>query len=152
MTLNKRNWEPVMRDIFISKGSATVAMLGAFLIAVSFHPAIAEAGIGIMSLGAGFSPFVRSIASSLVDPRHLGTLYTLMVVMATVGVIISGPIIAVSFDLGLRLGGLWSGLPYLINSGLFLLSVVSLSFIRPWMNHELLTEEDGYCDMEPEES
>jgi hypothetical protein len=151
MALNKRNWAPIVRDIFISKSSAIFAVLGSFLMAVSFHPAMAGVGVGIMSLAAGFSPVVRSVASSLVSPEHIGTLYTSMGLMVTFGIILSGPLIAVSFNIGLRLGGLWSGLPYLIISVLFLFSLAAISHIRPGIAPELLVEEDGDCDFEPNE-
>jgi hypothetical protein len=151
MALNKRNWTPIIRDIFISKASAIVAVLGSFLIAVSFHPAMAGAGVGIMSLSSGFSPVVRSIASSLVNPEHIGTLYTSMGVVTMFGITVSGPINAMSFNLGLHLGGLWSGLPYLVNSGLFLMTLAAMSRIRPRIAPGLLVEEEGESDMQDEE-
>jgi hypothetical protein len=152
MALNKRNYAPMVRDIFISKTSAIVAVLGSFLIAVSFHPTMAEAGVGILSLSSGFVPVVRSIASSFVDPEHIGTLFATMGVVTTFGVIISGPLIAASFDLGLHLGGLWSGLPYLVNSGLFLMSLAALARIHPPMAPELLVEEEGESDVDDDDA
>jgi len=151
MALNNRNWAPIIRDIFISRTSLIVAVLGSFLIAVSFHPVVAGVGIGIMSLSSGFTPVVRSIASSLVDPKHIGTLYASVGVVTMIGITLSGPMNAGLFNLGLRLGGLWSGLPYLINSGLLVVALAAMSRIRPRMAPGLLIEEEGEGDWQDEE-
>jgi hypothetical protein len=146
MVLCKRNWAPIFRDLFTAKASAAVAALGCILIALSFHPAIAGAGMGIVSLSAGFSPAVRSIASSLVNPEHIGTLYTAMGVVLTLGIILSGPVVAISFRIGLQLGGLWSGLPYVVSTALLLMTIAALSRIRPPIASELPIEEEGTDD------
>ena len=54
----------------------------------------------------------------MVDPTMVGTLYTTLSMMDTLGSLLAGPSIAAAFKWGMRLGGVWLGLPYMLSMGL----------------------------------
>jgi predicted membrane channel-forming protein YqfA (hemolysin III family) len=56
----------------------------------------------------------------MVEPTNLTSLYTAIAIMDTIGGIIAGPLLALTFNAGLKLGGQWIGLPFLIVSVFFL--------------------------------
>lgn len=63
----------------------------------------------------------------MVEKRHLAALYTAISVLLYGGMLTGGPLFAGAFGWGLRLGGLWIGMPYLISCGCFALALLAVS-------------------------
>ncbi len=76
-------------------------------------------GLALCTLGSGFGTFVRSLVSSLVEQKMLGTLYTALSVMDTTGALLAGPLVAKAFKWGMHNGGVWLGMPYMFSMVLF---------------------------------
>lgn len=72
-------------------------------------------GLLLYTLGTGFNTFARSLVSVLVEPTMIGTLYTMISVMDTLGSLSAGPLVAEAFKWGMHLGGVWHGLPYMLS-------------------------------------
>jgi hypothetical protein len=87
-------------------------------------------GISIYTLGAGLSTFARSLLGTLVDPAMLGTLYSTVSVMDTIGSLLAGPAMSLAFKWGMRLGGFWVGLPYLVSTCLGAFVTYLTLFVR----------------------
>lgn len=107
--------------IFISVGSLLLAMDS---IAVDI------AGLIIFTFGAGLAPICRSLAAYYIEAQNASKLQTLISIMETGGMFYAGPLLASLFDMGLRLGGIWTGLPYLGVAGFSLIATMAVLWIR----------------------
>ncbi|KAI6403203.1 hypothetical protein MCOR23_003579 [Pyricularia oryzae] len=84
-------------------------------------------GLPCYTLGSGFGLFARSLLSSLVEKDMVGTLYTTLSIMDTLGSLLAGPVVAGIFGWSMRLDGVWKGMPYLVSFVLCGLASVALS-------------------------
>lgn len=71
-----------------------------------------------------------SLATSLVDPAHIGMLYNVFAVSETIGSLISGPMLASSFHFGMKVGGVLTGLPFIITGAILSLASIALFIFR----------------------
>lgn len=83
-----------------------------------------------MSLGSGYNLLVRSLLASTVEKSHIGTMYTVIGTLETVGILISGPLLAITFRVGMEGEGRWLGLPYIVAGLLLSLAAVIVCVIR----------------------
>jgi hypothetical protein len=60
----------------------------------------------------------------------MGTLYNTIAVTETIGTIIAGPLLSMSFRRGLEMGGLWIGLPFIIAGVLFSAAAIIVYIVR----------------------
>jgi hypothetical protein len=81
----------------------------------------------LFALGFAFKITARSFITSLVEQKRLGALYTAIATISYAGILVGSPLLAASFSWGMRLGDFWSGLPFLIASGLFTLATLTIS-------------------------
>ena len=65
----------------------------------------------------------------------MGTLYNTLAVLQTIGSLIAGPLMSISFRRGLDLGGGWIGLPFLGASILFMVTTVAIFSVRLPVHH-----------------
>lgn len=87
-------------------------------------------GIVIFAFGSGFSPAARSLATTFVQQNEAGLLYTTLAITQTIGGLIAGPLLALSFRLGLSIGAEWTGIPFALVAGLFACGLIAISFVR----------------------
>ncbi|KAJ5713640.1 Major facilitator superfamily domain general substrate transporter [Penicillium malachiteum] len=129
-------WQtPAARDLTLARGSVIIATIGVLWMAAP-KIEITITGLGIQSLGGGLGPLCRSLANSFVSPGEVSKLNTLMGIVETSGSLFAGPALAWLFEIGLKKGGLFIGLPYFGLAAAFLLCVLGLFFVRA------LAEED----------
>ncbi|KAJ5970219.1 uncharacterized protein N7479_000137 [Penicillium vulpinum] len=117
-------------DHFLSKGSGVLSIIGFAVIFIAPTPAILIGGQVILSIGSSFMITTRSLATSLVQPDHAGTLYSAIAIAQGVGTLLSGPLFANLFRLGMHLGPAWMGLPFLQASLFFIVAVIAVWHIR----------------------
>lgn len=127
------------KDLLLAKGSL-VALTASFA-ALAFAPAVSWIFLGhvLGTMGSGANTFSRSLASALVGPHMIGTLYTALSVMETTGSLIAGPLTAEAFKLAMKLGGIWRGLPFMLSLALCGLAALFLTRIR--VDRELVKEQ-----------
>ncbi|RAH84630.1 hypothetical protein BO86DRAFT_228083 [Aspergillus japonicus CBS 114.51] len=68
--------------------------------------------------------------TALVEPRSPSTVYTLIGVVSSVGMLIAGPLLAGMFHLGMVLGDVWVGLLFLVAAGFYALALAGISAVR----------------------
>ncbi|KAJ5284869.1 hypothetical protein N7524_000175 [Penicillium chrysogenum] len=117
-------------DHFLSKGSGVLSVIGFAIISIAPTPAILIGGQVISSIGSAFMITTRSMATSLVQPDHAGTLYSAIAIAQGVGTLLSGPLFANLFRLGMHLGTAWMGLPFFQASLFFVVAVTAVWHIR----------------------
>ena len=113
------------KDLYVSRGSILLMILGMLALAVSSTPALMITGLIVYTLGTGFGPVVRSLITSLVESHHasktsdVGRLYAVIAVIEGIGSLVAGPGMAAAFRIGMKLGTGWLGLPFLVAAILF---------------------------------
>ncbi|KAL3453118.1 major facilitator superfamily domain-containing protein [Aspergillus insuetus] len=107
---------PIPKDLLIARTSAALLVIGFILMALAPEPILFSIGISILALGYGFYAALRSVASALVSEDHIGLLNTTIALVQGVGAVVAGPTLAGAFNLGMRMGGAWIGLPYLVGA------------------------------------
>ncbi|KAJ5712160.1 MFS transporter [Penicillium malachiteum] len=118
------------KDLLLAQGSIIALSMGFFLVALSPTVAMAAVGFIISTFGRGFGNIIRSIVTSLVPPQFIGRIYTMITVIETFGLLISGPLLAWLFRVGLNQGDAqWMGLPFIVAGGMGVLVAIVLCFI-----------------------
>lgn len=118
------------RDLVLVRWSYAAYVAGPLILAVSPSLPVFVVGLVVMSLGSGSASFIKSIATSHVDPEHRSRLFTLMALVEMASSIWAMPALAGLFSLGMRLGGEWIGLPYLGVSFTCLIMLVLALFVQ----------------------
>ncbi|KAJ5623363.1 MFS transporter [Penicillium lividum] len=115
------------KDMVLARGSIVVLSIGFFIVAWSPTVAMATVGFLISTLGRGFGNLIRSLVTSLVPPEFIGRMYTMITVIETFGILISGPLLAALFQAGLNQGDVrWLGLPFIVAGGMGVMVAVVL--------------------------
>ncbi|KAF7136825.1 hypothetical protein CNMCM5793_006343 [Aspergillus hiratsukae] len=96
---------PIRRDLRIALGSVLTIAAGHALMALAASPTVFAAGLSISSLGGGFFPALRSVATTLVDEAEIGLLGTTIALTQGIGAIIAGPLMAGTFRFNIRMHG-----------------------------------------------
>ncbi|KAK0625822.1 major facilitator superfamily domain-containing protein [Immersiella caudata] len=120
---------PARRDLVLAQVSAIFLAVGAFLLAGP-SVSLVIAGLALNTLGSGLSSLCRSLATTYVDAQHTTSLYSLISIADVIGSLYAGPSLAWLFHTGMRLGGLWLGLPYVGLASLLALAAMALAFVR----------------------
>ncbi|KAF4277199.1 hypothetical protein CNMCM8689_004908 [Aspergillus fumigatus] len=112
---------PLRRDLRISIGSILTIVVGHVVMALAASPTIFIVGLSASSLGTGFFPALRSVATALVHEAEIGLLGTTIALTQSIGGIAAGPMMAGTFKLSMKLHGIWLGLPYISATALVLI-------------------------------
>lgn len=118
------------KDLLISYLSIAFFAVGSLVISMAPVIPLVSIGIIIFAFGSGFSPAARSLATTFVRQDEVGLLYTALAITQTLGGLIAGPLLALSFRWGLSLGPEWSGIPFTLVAGLFAGGFIAISYIR----------------------
>ncbi|KAF4957186.1 hypothetical protein FGADI_3251 [Fusarium gaditjirri] len=127
ISLRAVSWSAPSRDLWIGKASIILLILGSLVTFLSETSVGMIFGLIISTLGSGFAPTMRSLATSLVESRHpnatsdIGRLYALISVAEGIGSLVAGPGMALAFRLGMSWGQVWLGLPFGFAAFLFTL-------------------------------
>ncbi|RAL06660.1 MFS transporter [Aspergillus homomorphus CBS 101889] len=111
--------DPQQRDLWVARVSLGFIVLGFLILSLSPTVAPAILGLIIYTLGAGFQPAVMSLLASVwkaSNPANLGSLYSTVAIILAAGGVIAGPLLSFMFQVGLRLGDAWVGLPYFVSA------------------------------------
>jgi hypothetical protein len=100
-----------MKDLWLARASVLFCVAGSFMMALAPAIGLLVLGLIVQTLGIGFPTLVRSLITTLVEPHHVGRLYTSIGVIDAIGALLAGPLLAGLFHWGLTLGGIWQGMP-----------------------------------------
>lgn len=117
------------RDLALAQASAACAGLGYFLLGGP-NIAFLISGIVVLTLSVGIGPLCYSLISNLIEPDQMSQIFTIMSIVSGIGSLPSGPFLAFAFSSGMRLGGLWFGLPFFFLGCLGFVSLAALCLIR----------------------
>ncbi|KAJ5088497.1 hypothetical protein N7456_012113 [Penicillium angulare] len=123
------------RDHLFSQLTGILCIIGFLVIGLAPTPEILIGGLVIASMGAAFPINTRSLATLLVMPDHVGTLYSALAISQSMGAFVAGPLFAYLFRIGMHFGGVWLGLPFLQASFFFVIATAAVWRIK--VNREL---------------
>ncbi|KAH8682561.1 major facilitator superfamily domain-containing protein, partial [Xylariales sp. PMI_506] len=109
------SYSPKERDLRLARTCCGFFILGAVIIGLSVNSAMFIIGIIIITLGSPYNFLIRSTLSIIIDQRHRTLMFNAVGVLESLGGIVSGPILAAAFRLGLRLDGMWISLPFFLS-------------------------------------
>ncbi|KAK1570186.1 major facilitator superfamily domain-containing protein [Colletotrichum navitas] len=116
-----------VKDFLLSRLSIAFIMICFAILVLAPNLSVVVIGLAFYTLGNGFSSFARSLLSSLIEKDMVGTLFTTLSMMDTLGSLLAGPIVAKTFSWSLRLDGIWKGMPYVMSFIICGLASIALS-------------------------
>lgn len=120
----------IRKDLSLAKLSMLLLTVGSFAVALSPNVQCLSLSLVVYTLGTGFALFVRSVATSLVEPGQVGRLYSAMSMFDAFGQMTAGPMLAEVFRVGLERGKFFSGLPFLVGGILHGMALLAICLIR----------------------
>jgi MFS family permease len=130
---------PQSADLYLGRTCIAITSVGFLLIAFAPSIPLLIAAIAINTLGAGAHLYLRSLATSLVEPHHIARLNTFVSWIDTVGLMAGSPFLAWLFERGIEAGSAWMGIPFLFCAAAFAVIAVLLSMIS--LSGRQLSEE-----------
>lgn len=127
--LNPRR-TPTEKDLWLARASIFCLTLGTLGIGLSPSIATLIPSLIIQTSGSGFVFLTRSIITTLVERDETARLYTVIEIIQSVGNIVASLSITGVFQLGLRAGGFWIGLAWMMTSSLFCMVAIAIWLFR----------------------
>ncbi|KAI1421218.1 major facilitator superfamily domain-containing protein [Xylaria sp. FL1777] len=128
------------RDLFLARASYLVSMTGTFILGLSGSLPGFKFGLVILAFGVSSEGYLKRIATLHVTAERRTRLFTVLGLSAIASDLWVSPSLAALFSLGMRLGGIWIGLPYFGISGLCVL-MFCLSLFLKLPSHSRIDEE-----------
>lgn len=117
--MKKRGIESRKKDLILTKVSVVSLMIGTLGIGLSPHVALMIFFLVVQTLGAGFVYTTRSLVTTMIQRDQTARLYTVIEIIQALGMILASPTMTTFFKWGLDLGGFWTGLAWMLATGLF---------------------------------
>ncbi|KAI0024025.1 major facilitator superfamily domain-containing protein [Xylariomycetidae sp. FL0641] len=117
------------RDLLLARWSYAAVIIGTFVLGIS--PSLADFvfGLVVMSLGSAAASCVQGTAVLYVDEHHRSSFFSLLALTKFTGNLWGSPALAGLFSAGMKLGGMWIGLPYFGVSGLAAIMLTIAMFV-----------------------
>jgi hypothetical protein len=100
------------RDLSFARVSYLVSIVATFILGLSTSLPIFIFGLAILAFGAPGEGFLKSIATLYVTAKQRSQLFTILGLATIASDVWISPALAALFSLGMRLGGVSTGLPY----------------------------------------
>jgi MFS family permease len=120
--MDKFKYSSAEKDLFLARFSAALLAIGTMALGISETSPLAILSFIIFALGNAYTTVGRSLLTTIGRHDMAGTLLSAMNVSASLGAVVAGPIIAVTFDWGLKQGGIWVGAPLFAVAFLYMLT------------------------------
>ncbi|KZF26174.1 MFS general substrate transporter [Xylona heveae TC161] len=157
LMLHRFNYTPAAKDLRVIQGSLALLFISSLLLGMAPNPPALIFALVIFGLGTALTLAVRSLIASFVLPIHVATLFSAASVVQSAGFFVAGPLLANTFKWGLTLNDrqhprfgdpwvsngvvaregdkkgkstFWLGLPFLLTSALYLMSLMTVSLVR----------------------
>lgn len=114
------------KDLWLARRSIICLTVGTLGIGLSPTIATLIPSMIIQTSGSGFVFLARSIITTLVERDETARLFTAIEIIQSLGNVVASLSITTVFQIGLRLGGVWIGLAWMMTSTLFCLVGVAI--------------------------
>ncbi|KAJ3494687.1 hypothetical protein NLG97_g3923 [Lecanicillium saksenae] len=129
----KYKFSTLKKDLWLARGSGCIQVIGSFLTALAPSGPTFVASVALYECNKGYMPSVVSLIASvakLAGVEQQTTIYACVSTMVAFGAMLSGPVMASAFRIGLRWGESWYGLPFVAAGVLQLLTLFILLYVR----------------------
>ncbi|KAJ5223988.1 hypothetical protein N7468_008530 [Penicillium chermesinum] len=121
---------PTEKDLSLARASIVCLAVGTLGIGLSPAVSTLIPSLVVQTSGSGFVFLARSIITTLVERDETARLYTVIEILQAVGNVFASLSITAVFQMGLRMGGFWVGLAWMMTSSLFALVAVAIWMFR----------------------
>lgn len=143
--LRLQHRSPFANDMRLSQVSFTLFTAGIFILALTPSVSIFIIGFFISTLGSGSQALVRSLLTTLVKPAQAARLFTTLTILSATAMLAFQPLRVALFTWGLKQGGVWIGLPFLVSGSIVAISMISLWVLKLGGRPRLpMSDEDGF--------
>ncbi|KAG6035507.1 hypothetical protein E4U41_006048, partial [Claviceps citrina] len=109
-----------LKDLLLSEASCLLIILGVALVGLAPSSPLMVAGVAISALGSSLPVSLRCAIISMSSspsrqtptPTPMASLNAAAGMAQSVGILISGPVLAATYSWGLERGGVWVGIPF----------------------------------------
>lgn len=125
---------PLSKDWWMMRASAVISAGGLLAMGLAPTMPLFVAAMVFSELGGGLQAALRSVVTQLVDKTHIALVMTALSMAFSISEMLAGPMMAETFKIGMGLGGMWVGLPYIACAGLLAvgtLMVLCVPISRP---------------------
>lgn len=124
--LLKIGMPPTIKDWWIVRVSAVISVAAALAMGLAPTVALFVSAMVFGESSGGLQAALRSVVTELVDQSHVALVMTVLSMSLTVSEMVAGPLMAETFKLGMELGGVLIGMPYLVSAALLSVGAVLL--------------------------
>lgn len=114
-----RYMKPDAKDLQLARLSVLLLVVGTLGIALAPSIAILIPSLILQTGGSGFVYLIRSLIATLVGKEEMARLFTAIEILQAAGNVVSSLTITTVFQAGLKMGGPWVGLAWMVTSILF---------------------------------
>ncbi|KAF2841302.1 MFS general substrate transporter, partial [Patellaria atrata CBS 101060] len=116
MVLQERSHVPIaVIDLFVTRASSTLLAIGLALMTLAWSPALLIFALVIYAGGFGTRASMLSVITGFIDPsQETARLYTLVSMAEAVAHMLGSPFVEHVWASGIRLGGQWMILPFVV--------------------------------------
>ncbi|OJZ79635.1 hypothetical protein ASPFODRAFT_148805 [Aspergillus luchuensis CBS 106.47] len=105
---------PSLKDLWLARAGISALVVGAFGIGLADRSIIVIISLMIYSLGFGYGPAMRGLLITIAEGQRASDLLMCISLIESTGLLLSGPLLAASFRVGMALRGVWIGLPFIL--------------------------------------
>jgi len=117
------------KDLLLSMGSCILIIIGITAVGLAQTPIIMVAGVAVSALGSSLLVSFRCAMISLFQQVPVASLNAVCGMAQSIGILISGPILAATYSWGLLQGGVWIGAPFMLASGLHVVALAVMFYL-----------------------
>ncbi|CAH0019952.1 unnamed protein product [Clonostachys rhizophaga] len=117
-------------DVYLARTSAVLLTLAMFAMGLADTEWELICALIIYGLSQGFSAQMRVLITAMVEPHMVATVNTTMSTLQSVMVIITTPLIGWLLGRGMEIGGVWTGLAYIVLAAMGCLVSIILCLLR----------------------
>lgn len=118
------------KDVLLCRVSFAFVATGVLIDGLAPVISVLMLGLFVHTLGSGTVALLPSLMAGLVQPTEVARLFTVMSLVQTVSVLVASPVMASLYRRGLRMGGGWVGLPFLVGGALFAVATGAIWALR----------------------
>lgn len=121
---------PERKDIWLARTCLLTTVLGLFGVALSANLVQLGGSLAMYGTLVAYQGAMKSLMTQIFGNENIGLLFAAVSLVDSVGNLGTAPALAWLFNLGLRWGQAWYGLPYLVFASIMSVAVMMLFAVR----------------------
>jgi MFS transporter, PCFT/HCP family, solute carrier family 46 (folate transporter), member 1 len=125
----KRPFSIFSKDMLLAQASFLSLITGLLLMSGENFPLLIIGQV-VATLASGLASFEKALVVAYVKPEETSRLFALTGMLETVGALVGAPSMTWAFTQGVKMGGIWMGLPFWYAACLCAIAFTALCFVR----------------------